>query len=51
MKNFYYTLLAFLFFIAVNAQIVNIPDANFKAKLLAASPSKNTAENFAGVRI
>ncbi|MFT3795670.1 T9SS type A sorting domain-containing protein [Flavobacterium sp.] len=28
-----------------NAQIINIPDANFKARLLAASPSTNIASN------
>ena len=39
--------LYFLFFITIgflgNAQIVNIPDANFKAKLLSSSPSNNIA--------
>ena len=39
--------LYFLFFFAcsflANAQIVNIPDANFKAKLLSASPSNEVA--------
>jgi hypothetical protein len=34
-----------------NAQIVNIPDANFKAKLLEASPTSNIALNSIGVRI
>lgn len=41
--------LYFLFFLTIgflgNAQIVNIPDANFKAKLLSASPSNNIASN------
>ena len=39
--------LYFLFFLTIgflgNAQIVNIPDANFKAKLLSSSPSNNIA--------
>ena len=39
--------LYFLFFLTIgflaNAQIVNIPDANFKAKLLAASPTNTIA--------
>jgi Leucine-rich repeat (LRR) protein len=38
-----YPLLAFLCFIASNAQIINIPDANFKAKLLSAAPSNTIA--------
>ncbi|MCZ8197699.1 MAG: T9SS type A sorting domain-containing protein [Flavobacterium sp.] len=38
MKKFYFTLVTFLFLAVVNAQIVNIPDPVFKAKLLAASP-------------
>ena len=43
MNKLYYSLFLFLFFIAANAQIINIPDANFKARLLAASPSNYTA--------
>ena len=47
--------LYFLFFLVfglnANAQIVNIPDANFKAKLLQASPSSSIAYNAAGTRI
>jgi hypothetical protein len=39
--------LYFLFFLTIgflaNAQIINFPDANFKAKLLSASPSNNIA--------
>lgn len=39
-----YTLLAFAFSVLVsNAQIVNIPDANFKAKLLSANSSNTVA--------
>ncbi|MBC7641799.1 MAG: hypothetical protein H7174_05585, partial [Flavobacterium sp.] len=36
MKKLYFTVVAFLFMAVANAQIINIPDANFKAKLLAA---------------
>ena len=39
MKKLYFSLLTFLFFFGANAQIVNIPDANFKARLLIASSS------------
>jgi len=42
----HYTFLVLLFTVFIgNAQIVNIPDANFKAKLLAASPSNEIAKN------
>ncbi len=45
--------LYFLFFLIIgffgNAQIVNIPDANFKAKLLAANNSIDIASNFTQV--
>ena len=43
MKKIYFTLLTFLFFGVAHAQIVNIPNANFKAKLLTASPSNQIA--------
>ena len=43
MKKLYFSLLTLLLCFVANAQIVNIPDANFKAKLLAASPSLTTA--------
>lgn len=48
MKKFYFLLLALGLFTGVNAQIVNIPDANFKAKLLAASPSYTIAKDLTG---
>jgi len=48
MKKFYFLLLALGLFTSVNAQIVNIPDANFKAKLLAASPSNTIAKDLSG---
>ena len=41
------SLLFLLLAIVTNAQIVNIPDANFKAKLLSSSPSNTVAKNFA----
>ena len=44
MKKFYPFLFLLLSF-AANAQIVNIPDANFKAKLLQASPSNQIASS------
>jgi Secretion system C-terminal sorting domain/Leucine Rich repeats (2 copies)/Domain of unknown function DUF11 len=37
MKKLYFSLLTLLFFFGANAQIVNIPDPVFKAKLLSAS--------------
>ena len=39
-------LLLLLTFGVTNAQIVNFPDANFKAELLAASPTQQKALNF-----
>ena len=45
--------LYFLFFLTIgflsNAQIVNIPDANFKAKLLQSSSSNYIAKNLSGI--
>lgn len=43
MKRFYFALTALIFCVAANAQIVNIPDANFKAKLLLAGPNQMIA--------
>ena len=43
MRKFYFLLLGLLIFSGVQAQIVNIPDANFKSKLLAASTNNVTA--------
>ncbi|MCZ8197701.1 MAG: T9SS type A sorting domain-containing protein [Flavobacterium sp.] len=45
MKKFYFTLVTFLFLAVANAQIVNIPDANFKAKLLALGVDTNGDTN------
>lgn len=46
-----YSLLFLLFFFTLQAQIVNIPDPNFKAKLLEASPSNNIAKDVNGNNI
>lgn len=43
MKKLYFSLFSLLFFFGANAQIVNIPDANFKAKLLEANSDNNIA--------
>jgi hypothetical protein len=48
MKKLYFLLIALFVFTGVNAQVVNIPDANFKARLLLASPSNFTAKDLAG---
>ncbi len=40
--------MALCFFRSVNAQIVNIPDPNFKTKLLASSPSNTIAKDLSG---
>ncbi len=45
MKKIYFLLLAFSFFTTANSQIVNIPDANFKAKLLTANTTNTIAKN------
>ncbi len=41
MRNSYYILFAFCFGFSLNAQIVNIPDANFKAKLISLAIDTN----------
>ncbi|HSD14284.1 MAG TPA: T9SS type A sorting domain-containing protein [Flavobacterium sp.] len=43
MRNIYFLLAVLCLYPSVNAQIINIPDANFKAKLLSASPSVHVA--------
>lgn len=48
MKKIYFLFIALCFFASSKAQIVNIPDANFKAKLLAASSINTTAKDLAG---
>lgn len=49
MKKIYFLLLVFSFITNANAQIVNIPDANFKAKLLAANTTNSITKNLLGV--
>jgi Leucine-rich repeat (LRR) protein len=51
MKKYYFLLLAFSLFITVDAQIISIPDANFKAKLLEASSSSEIAKDLQGNNI
>ena len=50
MKNLHFFLAAICFcnWGSLNAQIVNIPDSNFKAKLLTSSTSTTIAKNLAG---
>jgi len=43
MKKIYFFLATSYFIVNANAQIINFPDANFKTKLLAASPSNTIA--------
>lgn len=45
MKKLYFSLLTLLLFFGTNAQIVNIPNANFKAKLLSASSTNGIASS------
>ncbi|WP_409025092.1 leucine-rich repeat domain-containing protein, partial [Flavobacterium sp.] len=49
MKKIYFLLISLCLFTSVNAQIINFPDANFKAKLLEASPSNNISQNLSVV--
>jgi Leucine-rich repeat (LRR) protein len=51
MNKFYFLALALCLFTTVNAQIITIPDANFKAKLLEASSSNEIAKNLQGNNI
>lgn len=45
MKQYYLILVVFFTALTTNAQIINFPDASFKAKLLAANPSNTIASN------
>jgi hypothetical protein len=47
MRNYYFVIAIFYSFF-LNAQIINIPDANFKAKLLSASMFNTVAVNLSG---
>jgi hypothetical protein len=51
MKNFYLSLVLLLFNLGVVAQIINIPDVNFKLKLIAANTSNDIAKNSFGNNI
>lgn len=48
MKNKYFFLLSMVFVSVINAQIINIPDANFKAQLLLANDSNGIARDSQG---
>nr|WP_315232397.1 T9SS type A sorting domain-containing protein [uncultured Flavobacterium sp.] len=48
MKKIYFLVIALCFFTTVKSQIVSIPDANFKAKLLSASSGNTIAKNLLG---
>ncbi|KAB1158071.1 T9SS type A sorting domain-containing protein [Flavobacterium luteum] len=48
MRKFYFLLLGLFLLSAVKAQILTIPDANFKAKLLSANSSNEIAKNLQG---
>lgn len=45
MKQYYLILVVCFIALTTNAQIIDFPDANFKAKLLAANPSNTIASN------
>src|SRR6188472_1807777 len=48
MKKIYFLMLALCLFTSVNAQVITFTDPVFKAKLVAASPTSNTAQNLSG---
>ncbi|KAB1158072.1 T9SS type A sorting domain-containing protein [Flavobacterium luteum] len=48
MKKIYHLLIGFCFFGSVHSQIVNIPDNNFKTKLLESSSSNQIAKDLSG---
>ena len=51
MKNLSLFLAIFVFSFSLNAQIINIPDPNFKNKLLASTTSNSIALNASGISI
>ncbi len=51
MRKLYFLFAVVLFSVGANAQIINFPDANFKAKLLAADPSNQIARNQVGAYV
>ena len=48
MKNIYFLVVAFCFYGVGNAQIINFPDANFKASLVNSSSTNYVAKNLSG---
>ncbi|EIA07528.1 T9SS type A sorting domain-containing protein [Flavobacterium frigoris] len=48
MKIVYFLLVTICFYSSVNAQVINIPDAKFKAKLLAANETNTIAKDVGG---
>jgi Leucine-rich repeat (LRR) protein len=51
MKKIYFLVLAFCFFNGLSAQVINFPDAKFKAKLLNADVTNNIAKDANGISI
>ena len=51
MRTFYFLFAGVLFFISGSAQIINFPDANFKAALLLSSPNTEYCQTVSGVNI
>ena len=48
MKKYYFAFVAVYFLSFANGQIINFPDANFKARLLVANTTNQIAKNLAG---
>lgn len=48
MKKIYFLLLVLVLFNTANSQIINFPDANFKARLVSADVNTGTVTNFSG---
>ena len=48
MKNIYFSFAAVLFYIIGSAQVINFPDANFKARLLQANTNNTIAKDLGG---
>ena len=48
MNKIYFLLVTICFYGSINAQVINIPDANFKAKLLAANGTNTIAKDLNG---
>ncbi len=48
MNKYYFLIVGILFFGFTNAQVINIPNANFKSKLINSSPNNTFAKNLSG---